>query len=236
MGGDRVGPATPARWRRFAAPGGLVVWTLLGVCLVLAQQVEYGVGLEFDSANYISAAHNLSSGQLLRHDGEIFSAHAPLYPALLVVAGFGVFDPLDVAGPLNAVLFGAMVWICGAFLRRRLASSVWAQCGCAAIAVSPPLVDAAATAMPTTGTALLTACVLICTAERDLRWRRVALTTMLSALACLMHYTSVALLAVASIALLLPIGGGGGALVSSSDGCERPCARRWVWHRSACGS
>ena len=213
MGGDRgvVRPATSSRWRRFAGPGGLVAWTLLGVCLVLARQVEHGVRLEFDSANYISAAHNLlsgSSGQplLLRHDGGIFSAHAPLYPALLAVAGFGVFDPLDVAGPLNAVLFGAMVWICGTFLRRRLAAPVWAQCGCAAIAVNPLLVDTAATAMPTTGIALLTACVLIWTAERDLRWRRVALTAVFSALACLMHYTGVALLAVASIALLLPIG------------------------------
>lgn len=74
MGGDRVGPATSFRWRRFAAPGGLVVWTVLGVCLVFARQVEYGVGLEFDSANYISAARNLLSGSkgeplLLRHDG-----------------------------------------------------------------------------------------------------------------------------------------------------------------------
>lgn len=125
---------------------------------------------------------------------------------LLAVAGFGVFDPLDVAGPLNAVLFGAMIWTCGTFLRRRLTAPVWAQCGCAAIAVSPQLVDTAAAAMPTTGMALLTACVLICTAERDLRWRRVALTAMFSTLACLMHYTGVALVAVASIALLLPIG------------------------------
>ena len=184
-----------------------MVWTVLGVCLVLARQVEYGVGLEFDTANYVSAARSLSGGQLLRHDeGAFFVAHAPLYPVLLAVAGFGVFDPLDVAGPLNAVLFGAMVWICGTFLRRRLGHPVWAQCGCAAIAVNPRLVDTAATAMPTTGIALLTTCVLICAAERDLRWRRVVLTTVFAALACLMHYTSVALLAVASMALLLPIG------------------------------
>ena len=158
---------TSPRWRRLTGPGSLAIWTLLGVCLVLARQVEYGVGLDFDSADYVNAARNLRAGEpLLLHDREHPCCVQPLlYPALLVVAGF---DPLDVAGPLNAALFGTMVWICGAFLRRRLATRpVWAQCGCAAVAISPSLVDSAATAMPTTTFALLVACTLICVAERD---------------------------------------------------------------------
>lgn len=194
---------------RWAGDAGFALWTLLGVCLVLARQVEFGVGLEFDSANYINAARNLASGQpLLQHHQELpYVAHGPLYPVLLVVAGFGVFDPLQVAGPLNAVLFGAVVLVCGAFLRRRLAMRpIWAQFGCAAIAVSPPLVDSAATAMPTVGFALLVACTLICAAERDLRWRRVALTALFSALACLMHYSGIAVVAVVLVALSLPTG------------------------------
>ncbi len=193
--------------RCWAGAAGLAVWTLLGVCLVLARQVEFGVGLEFDSADYVNVARNLASGQpLLQHNQERpYVAQGPLYPVLLVVAGFGVFDPLQVAGPLNAALFGTMVWVCGAFLRRRLATlPAWAQCGCAAIAVSPLLVDSAAAAMPTTAFALLIACALICVAERDLRWRRVALAAMFSALVCLTRYTGVALVAAVSVALLLP--------------------------------
>ena len=195
---------TSPRWRRLTGPGSLAVWTLLGVCLVLARQVEYGVGLEFDSADYVNAARNLRAGEpLLLHDREHpCCVQPPLYPALLVVAGF---DPLDVCGPLNAALFGTMVWVCGAFLRRRLAAQpIWAQCGCAAVAISPPLVDSAATAMPTTTFALLVACALICVAERDLRWRRVAFAAVLSALACLTRYSGVALVAAVSVALLLP--------------------------------
>ena len=179
------------------------------MCLVLARQVEFGVGLGFDSANYVNAARNLASGQpLLQHHQELpFAAQGPLYPVLLVVAGFGVFDPLQVAGPLNAVLFGAVVLVCGAFLRRRLAMRpIWAQFGCAAVAVSPPLVDFAAMAMPTAGFALLVACALVCVAEADLGWRRVALAAVFSALACLMRYTGVALVATVSVALLLPSG------------------------------
>ena len=177
------------------------------MCLVLARQVEFGVGLEFDSADYVNVARNLASGQpLLQHHQELpYVGQGPLYPVLLVVAGFGVFDPLQVAGPLNAALFGTMVWVCGALLRRRLAARpVWAQCGCAAIALSPLLVDSAAAAMPTTAFALLIACALICVAERDLRWRRVALAAMFSALVCLTRYTGVALVAAVSVALLLP--------------------------------
>lgn len=177
------------------------------MCLVLARQVEFGVGLEFDSADYINAARNLRVGEpLLLHDREHpCCVQPPLYPALLVVAGFGMFDPLQVAGPLNAAFFGAMVWVCGTFLRRRLATRpVWAQCGCAAIAVSPLLIDTASTAMPTATFALLVACALICAAERDFGWRRVALAAVFSALACLTRYGGVALVAVVSIALLLP--------------------------------
>ena len=211
---------TSPRWRRLTGPGSLAIWTLLGVCLALARQVEYGVGLEFDSADYVSAARNLRAGEpLLLHDREHpCCVQPPLYPALLVVAGF---DPLDVAGPLNAALFGTMVWICGAFLRRRLATRpVWAQCGCAAVAISPPLVDSAATAMPTTTFALLVACTLICVAERDLRWRRVAFAAVLSALACLTRYSGVALVAAVSVALLLP---------SVSVGVRQRCARAAVY-------
>ena len=200
----RLSRMANSRWRRLATPAGLAALCLLGAGLVLARQIELGVGLGFDSAHYVHLAGQLLAGEpLLRLDGMAFTNWPPFFSVMLAAASVGVFDPLDVAGPLNATLFGVMVLLCGTFLHRRLAATpLLAWCGCAAIAVSPTLVDHAATALPTQLFSLLIAGALICVAERDPGWRRLLLAAACAALACLTRYSGVALLAVVCAMLL----------------------------------
>ncbi len=123
---------------------------------------------------------------------------------MLAAATGGVLDPLDVAGPLNAALFGGVVLSCGAFLRRRLAAQpLWGWCGCAAIVLSPPLVLWASTAMPETLFVLFAMGALILVAEKDPPTGRLALATALTALACLTRHAGGTLVVVVSAMLLL---------------------------------
>ena len=178
----------------------------MGASLVLARQINFGVGLRWDSAVYVHMARRLLQvGEpFLGLDGQTIAQWPPFYSVMLAAAGLGAFDPLDVAGALNAVLFGAMVLLCGAFLRRRLAARpLWAWCGCAAIAVSPELVGEAAKAMPTLPFALFVAGALIGVAKRDPGWRRLVFAATCTAMACMTRYTGIALPAVVAASLLL---------------------------------
>ncbi len=184
----------------------MALLALLGALLVLARQINFGVGLRWDSAVYVHMARRLLElGEpFLGLDGQIIAQWPPFYSVMLAAAGLGVFDPLDVAGALNAALFGAMVLLCGAFLRRRLASRpLWAWCGCAAIAVSPELVGEAAKAMPTLPFALFVAGALIGVAKRDPGWCRLVFAATCTAMACMTRYTGFALPAVVAASLLL---------------------------------
>ena len=195
-----------ARWRRRAGYAGLAGLALLGALLVLARQINLGVGLSFDSAAYVHMARLLQAGEpLLGFDGQtVYTLWPPLYSLMLAAAGVGVFDPLDVAGVLNAALFAALVLLCGAFLRRRLAARpLWAWCGCVAIAVSPVLIGKAATAMATLPFALFVAAALIGVAKRDPGWRSLVFAAACTALACMSRYDGVALLAVVAASLLV---------------------------------
>ena len=197
-----------SRWRRWAGPAGLAGLALLGAGLVLARQMEFGAGLNYDSADYIHVARQMQAGAAWHwrsHRGEGRFVHQPpLYPAVLAAATGGVLDPLDVAGPLNAALFGGMVLFCGAFLRRRLAARpLWGWCGCAAIVLSPPLVLWASTAMPETLFVLFAMGALILVAEKDPPTGRLALAAALTALACLTRHAGGALVVVVSAMLLL---------------------------------
>ncbi len=71
----------------------------------------------------------------------------PLYPLLLAAVSLGVFDPLDVAGPLNAVIFGLTIFVVGRYLRQRLESRFLAVWACLAMALPVPLVELASWAL-----------------------------------------------------------------------------------------
>ena len=131
---------SPARFRPDRFTLLIIAIAALGVALMLGRAFTFGATLSPDSAQYIAAARNLLSGEgLLRIDGQPSIAWPPLYPLLLAAASLGRFDPLAVAGPLNAVLFGLTVFTAGRYLRHRLESRFLAAWGCLATALAAPL-------------------------------------------------------------------------------------------------
>ena len=121
---------------------------LLGAALVLAREVNYGVGLGGDAVNYISVARSLRDGNgFTQFDGSPLQGWGPLYPLLLAVASVGVFDPWAVAGPLNAGLFGLTVFVVGLYLRTQLESRLLTGWCCLALALAWPLLETAQFAM-----------------------------------------------------------------------------------------
>ena len=107
----------------------------LGAGMVLLRGATYGVGLHWDSINHISVARSLLAGEgwVEWHGGD-YAEWPPLFPILMAAPGFlfGV-DPHDVAGPLNALLFGLTLFAAGHGLRRRIESRMLALWGCLAV-------------------------------------------------------------------------------------------------------
>lgn len=198
----------PARLR----PGGFTLFVVgaaaLGTGLVLARQVGYGVGLSWDSVNYIGVARNLLAGEgFVELTGRVYALWAPLYPLALAAGGAVGIDPQAGAGPLNAAAFGAAVIVSGLWLRDRLESRYLAVGGVLGIALSLPMAWAASFALATMALSLFTLLALI-HAERFLakgRKRALVWAGAFSALAWLTHYTGAALpVAVAGLILLRP--------------------------------
>ena len=165
-GSPAASPAGGRRRRSGFLPGGytlfLVGVSALGAALVLARGVPHGPVLHWDSLNYLAVARNLLAGEgFLNFDGSPYTHWPPLYPLLLAAAGFGVLDPLRVAGPLNAVLFGLTVFVAGRHLRRRLESGFLAVWAPAVLALSLPLGDLAWWALSGTLFVLLTTLALV---------------------------------------------------------------------------
>lgn len=108
----------------------LAVFAALGAGLALLRGMTYGVGLHFDSIGYIDAARSLLAGEGFT----VSPWWPPLYPMLLAAAGFLTgLDPHTVAGPLNALLFGLIIFAAGYWLRQRIASRLLALWGCLAV-------------------------------------------------------------------------------------------------------
>ncbi len=221
MNGDRVpGPTSPGadpstaslpRFRpdRFTLTAAAVA--ALGAVIVWGS----GAALSYDSAYYVSFARSLLAGEgLLNFRGHPDTRWPPLYPLLLAAASLGTFDPLAVAGPLNAVVFGLTVFVVGRYLRQRLESRFLAAWGCLATALAPPLTKWSSWAHSEPLFVLLTVLALIRT-DRFLaegRLRILVWAAVFSALAWQTRYVGGAVPAVVGLLLLHP--GRGGASFS----------------------
>ena len=187
----------------------LTALAVFGGVLVLSRQVAYGVGVAWDSLVYLSAARSLLAGegfvQVIQGIDGIYASWPPLYPMLLAASGFLVFDPWDVAGPLNAVIFGVTVFVAGRWLRRRIRSQILVVGACLAVTLAIPLTRAASYAMSDAPFILFATLSLMRIEEfliggkrRDLGW-----ATVFTALACLTRYIGVAVLMAALPLMLL---------------------------------
>ena len=186
----------------------LTALAVLGGVLVLSRQVAYGVGVEWDSINYLSAARSLLAGegfvQVIQEVAGAYARWPPLYPMLLAASGFLVFDPWDVAGPLNAIIFGVTVFVAGRWLRRRIRSQILVVWACLAVMLAIPLTRAASYAMSETPFILFTTLSLVWIDKFVLDGKRTDLVwaAVFTALACFTRYIGVAVL-VAVVPLLL---------------------------------
>ena len=184
---------------------------LLAAALVLLGQAEYGAGLRPDSLNYVSTARSLLAGEgLVNARGGLYASWPPLYPLLLAAAG-GVAgrDPLEVAGALNALLLGLTVFFAARHLLRRLESRWLAAWVCAALALSPPLVEAASWAL-SEPLFLLAATLALIDADKLLSGgggrRRLLAAAAWSAAAWLTRYIGVAVAGFVGLLVLLRAG------------------------------
>ena len=120
----------------------------LGAGLVVAREVTWGVALHWDSGAYLAAARNLLAGNGFHlFNGSPYTRWPPLYPLLLAVASLDVFDPLAVAGPVNAVIFGLTIFVVAQYLRRRLESRFLVVWAALSLALAAPLARSASWAM-----------------------------------------------------------------------------------------
>ena len=178
----------------------------LGAALALARGLTHGPALHWDSVNYIGVARNLLAGiGFLNFDGSFYDLWAPLYPAALAAATLGVFDPLQVAGPLNALCFGLTLLVGGRFLARRLRSPflrIWAP---VVLTLSLPLGEMAWWALSEPLFVLLTTLALV-HADGYLENRRTSSllgAAVFTALAWQTRYLGIALAAAVGLLLLL---------------------------------
>ena len=117
----------------------LVALAVLGAALILLRNHPYGPAINRHSVFYITTAESLLAGEgWIQSGGGPLVAFGPLYPALLAALGFlSSFEEWDVAGPLNALLFGLTIFIAGHWLRQRIASRWLALWGLLALVFSP---------------------------------------------------------------------------------------------------
>ncbi len=172
---------------------------ILGTILVLFRQVPYGAGITGDTVAYISMARNL----LERNEYFYYTEYPPLFPLLLALIGIFDYDPLESAGPLNAVVFGLTVFVSVLYLRRRIQSRFLLFWASVAIVASWPLATVCFWAQ-TEASFIFFTVLSLCSFDRFLdTGNRPSLVraAIFTALACLDRYAGVSI--VGSLALLL---------------------------------
>lgn len=150
----------------------LLVAFLLAVGLIAFSTRNHGAGTSPDSVEYIAIARNLLAGAgFTSMDGMPIVKWSPLYPLLLAgAARIAGKDPLAVAGPLNAILFGMIVCVCGMLLTHlRALPTPLKSAGILTTLISIPLVRVSQMAWSET---LFTLCSLCALYFAILYWRQ----------------------------------------------------------------
>lgn len=185
----------------------LMCFSLLAILLVLISTSLYGAGLSPDSVHYIAVARNLAAGAgVVSYNGEPFVVQPPLYPLLLsIVATFVRADPLAIAAFVNALLFGAIVYLAGLLFSKYLSSFALVLVGIALVLLAPAMIQVSIMAWSEPLFICLTLVFLLAQqkflAERDTK--SIVLFIVATALACLTRYIGVTLILTGALALVL---------------------------------
>lgn len=127
----------------------LIVLALFAVYVRYTLIHQFGPWLTPDTANYFSTVANLLAGNgFVQYDGAQLVQYAPFYPIILaelqLLLGLKPFESTQI---LNAVLFGAIVYLGGFLFFRHLKSPVLAFLGTLSLFVSRPLFEVTLMAM-----------------------------------------------------------------------------------------
>ncbi len=121
----------------------------IGASIILLITSRYGAGITPDSVAYISAARNLAEGHgFLTYNGLHLVVQPPLYSIILaVIQKITLIDPQMLAGYVNAVLFGFIIYLSGLLLLRYLNSFALIFLGTVSVLISYALVQASLMAL-----------------------------------------------------------------------------------------
>ncbi|TET47096.1 hypothetical protein E3J62_02455 [candidate division TA06 bacterium] len=186
--------------------GLLLILGLLGVLLVLTSTSRFGPGVSPDSVAHVSTARNLLSGKgYVQYDGSRFVSCPPLFPTLLASIGLCGFDPLGVARYLNAICFGAIIFISGLWLLKNIQPLPFALLGAGALLLSKPLIGVSAFAWPEPLFVLLVLVFVVEAGEFLERGKSLSfiLLTISAMLAFLTHYLGIAVILAGLVILYL---------------------------------
>ena len=119
-----------------------------------------------------------------------------LFRCCLAGATLFIVDPLDVAGPLNATIFGLTIFAAGQWLRQRIHSRFLVLWTCLAILFALPLASWASTVMTDTPFVLFVTLALLQTDNFLQKGKQASLlwAAVFTALACLTRYIGPALI------------------------------------------
>ncbi len=174
----------------------LAVLSALAVALVLLCTSRYGVGLLPDSANHLAAARSLLAGTGFRYyDGGLYTGWPPLFPTLLAVFGLAGVEPQIAARFVNALAFGATVFVSGRLFLRCTMSIAFAILGTLSIVLSAPLLAMSVMALTEPVFILLATLFVLYIASflRTRRWTLLLAASILAGLGCLQRYTGITL-------------------------------------------
>lgn len=179
----------------------------IGAGIILLITNRYGAGITPDSVAYISAARNLAEGHgFLTYNGLHLVVQPPLYSIILgVIQKITLIDPQMLAGIVNAVLFGFIIYLSGLFLLRYLNSFALIFLGTISVLISYALVQATLMALSEPLFIFLVLLYLYYfeTYQKKQNLISLFLFSVSASLACLTRYTGVILILTGLISILL---------------------------------
>ena len=108
----------------------------------MLSQTDHGPYVSPDSINYIALARNLLEGNgYVTWNSKPVATWPPGYPVLLSLSSLSFFDPLDIAGAINAVILGLTTFVAARWLMKRIKSRFLVLWSCLAIILAIPLRD-----------------------------------------------------------------------------------------------